>query len=623
MEEKSTIELSYLALGDSYTIGECVEESERWSVQLVHKLMALGKAVSLPKIIARTGWTTDELKTAIVSENITQTFDLVSLLIGVNNQYRGLSVEQFRTEFVELLAMAIHFADNKPSQVFVVSIPDWGVTTFGGGGSKPEISTQIDLFNEVVKDESEKKNITFVDITPISRQALNDSSLIANDNLHPSGKMYELWAEKIVMTIIEEYHQKALLFDQNDLLASFRNQFFESDEIYLDGNSLGKLPKRTIELTSNLIQNQWRNGLIRSWNEHWIDLPHKIATKIAKLVGARADEIFVGDNTSINFYKLAFATLRLNPTKTKIITDSLNFPSDLYVLQGLLAQQFQNHSLKIIQSTDELSISEEAIEQELDENTAFLTLSHVVYKSAFMHNMKKINELAHRKGTFVIWDLSHSAGAVAVNLNESNADMAVGCTYKYLNGGPGAPAFLYVRKDLQEKLQNPISAWFSHQKPFDFDLQYEPKNNIQRFATGTPSILSLAATEAGIDLINEAGIENLREKSMQQSSFLVELVQEFLLPIGFTIASPLNVNQRGSHISIQHLEGYRINRAMIEPLEGAKSIIPDFRPPNNIRLGIAPLYNTFLELYQTVLRIKQIVEDKEFERFGEEKLEVT
>jgi lysophospholipase L1-like esterase len=197
MEEKSTIELSYLALGDSYTIGECVEESERWSVQLARKLTASGKSVSKPKIIAQTGWTTDELKAAIVSENITQKFDLVSLLIGVNNQYRGRSLEQFRTEFVDLLEMSIQFADGKTSQVFVVSIPDWGVTAFGGNGSKPEISTQIDLFNNVVKEESDKKNIAFVDITPISRQALIDSSLIASDGLHPSGKMYELWAGKI------------------------------------------------------------------------------------------------------------------------------------------------------------------------------------------------------------------------------------------------------------------------------------------------------------------------------------------------------------------------------------------------------------------------------------------
>lgn len=204
MEEKNTNELNYLALGDSYTIGECVEESERWSVQLVHKLTAMGKAFAQPKIIAKTGWTTDELKSAIVSENINQTFDLVSLLIGVNNQYRGLNVEQFRKGFVELLEMAIQFVDNKPSQVFTVSIPDWGVTTFGGGGSKPEISTQIDLFNEVVREESEKKNIAFIDITPISRQALDDSSLIAHDDLHPSGKMYKLWAEKIANELWEK-----------------------------------------------------------------------------------------------------------------------------------------------------------------------------------------------------------------------------------------------------------------------------------------------------------------------------------------------------------------------------------------------------------------------------------
>ena len=202
MEEKNTSELNYLALGDSYTIGESVEESERWSVKLAQRLTALGKAVALPKIIAQTGWTTDELKTAIISENIIQNFDLVSLLIGVNNQYRGRSVEQFRTEFVDLLSVAIQFAGNKSSQVFVVSIPDWGVTVFGGGGSNPEISTQIDLFNQIVKEESDKKNITFIDITPISRQALNDNSLIAPDDLHPSGKMYELWVEEIMNELL-------------------------------------------------------------------------------------------------------------------------------------------------------------------------------------------------------------------------------------------------------------------------------------------------------------------------------------------------------------------------------------------------------------------------------------
>ena len=421
----------------------------------------------------------------------------------------------------------------------------------------------------------------------------------------------------------EEYYQKALEFDKNDSLASFKNQFESHDEIYLDGNSLGKLPKRTMELTTDLIQNQWGKRLIRSWNEHWMALPNKIAGKIAKIVGAREDEIFVGESTSINFYKLAYAAINFNTSRTKIISDSLNFPTDLYVLQGLIEQQFQSHSLKIIESKDEISITEEQISAELDQNTAFLTLSHVVFKSAFMYDMKKINDLANQKGAFVIWDLSHAAGAVPINLNEANADMAVGCTYKYLNGGPGSPAFLYVRKDLQEKLLNPIWAWFSHQKPFEFSLDYEAKNDIQRFSTGTPSVISLAAIEPGLDLLIEAGISNLRKKSILQSNFLVEMIQNCLVPLGFTIASPLNVNERGSHISIQHAEGYRINRTMIEPFDGSKSIIPDFRPPNNIRLGIAPLYNTFQELYETVIRIKQIVEEKQFEKYSAEKLNVT
>ena len=420
----------------------------------------------------------------------------------------------------------------------------------------------------------------------------------------------------------DELKQKALELDKKDKLAHFRNQFEIGEEIYLDGNSLGRLPKKTLELSTELIQNQWGKRLIRSWNEHWMELPSKVAAKIAQVVGAQADEIFVGDSTSINFYKLAFAALKIQETKTKIITDSLNFPTDIYVLQGLIEQQFKNHSLTIIQSADEQRISDEAISNALDNETALLTLSHVVFKSAYMYDMHKINQLAHEKGAMVLWDLSHSAGAVEVNLNESSADIAVGCTYNYLNGGPGAPAFLYVRKDLQAKLLNPIWGWFSHQKPFDFTLNYEAKADIQRFAAGTPSVLSLAAIASGIDITIEAGMKNLREKSVAQTNYLIELIENLLTPIGFTIASPTNSNERGSHISIQHPEGYQINRAMIEPTNGSPVIIPDFRPPNNIRLGIAPLYNTYEEIFQTILRIKTIVETREFERFGEDRLEV-
>jgi kynureninase len=420
----------------------------------------------------------------------------------------------------------------------------------------------------------------------------------------------------------DELKQIALELDKKDKLAYFRNQFEIGEEIYLDGNSLGRLPKKTIGLISDLTLNQWGKRLIRSWNEHWMELPNKVAAKIAQVVGAQPDEIFVGDSTSINFYKLAFAALKTQESKTRIITDSLNFPTDIYVLQGLIEQQFKNHSLTIIESKDEKKITDEEIENALDHNTALLTLSHVVFKSAYMYDMHKINHLAHQKGSLVLWDLSHSAGAVEINLNESGADLAVGCTYKYLSGGPGAPAFLYVRKDLQAKLMNPIWGWFSHQKPFNFTLNYEAKADIQRFAAGTPSVLSLAAIASGIDITLEAGMKNLREKSVAQTNYLIELVENLLTPFGFTIASPTNSKERGSHVSIQHPEGYRINRAMIEPIAGTPVIIPDFRPPNNIRLGIAPLYNTFEEIFQTIIRIKTIVDTREFERFGEERLEV-
>lgn len=424
--------------------------------------------------------------------------------------------------------------------------------------------------------------------------------------------------------MINELYQKAFELDKKDELARFKDAFVnEPDTIYLDGNSLGKLPKKTIEQTHNLITNHWGKGLIRSWNEHWIDLPQKTAAKIAQIVGAQADEIFVGDSTSLNLYKLAFAALSLNESKKKIISDNLNFPTDLYILQGLIQQQFKDHTLSIIESRDGITVAEKQFEDAIDDNTCLVVLSHVVFKSAFMYNMARINALAHQKNASVIWDLSHSVGSVPVHLNDSGADMAVGCTYKYLNGGPGAPAFLYVRKDLQKRLSNPVWAWFSHQTPFDFSLDYQPADTIQRFAVGTPSVLSLAAIQSGLDITLEAGIERLRAKSVQQGEFLIELIQQLLVSLGFTIASPMDVRQRGSHISISHAEGYRISQAMIKPNDGSKIIIPDFRPPNNIRLGIAPLYNTFTELVDCVERIWKIVTEEQFMSYSNERASVT
>ena len=415
---------------------------------------------------------------------------------------------------------------------------------------------------------------------------------------------------------MNEDKRNAIEYDLADKLARFKDQFVNTDDvIYLDGNSLGKLPKKTLESQQELVKQQWGNRLIRGWNEGWIEMGSRIGAKIASLVGAQPDEIFVGDTTSIHLYKLAFAALTYQKNRTEILTDDLNFPSDLYVLQGLISNHFPNHNLTIIPSTgNEMSIK--SIEEKLTSNASLLTLSHVAYKSSFLYPMKKINELAHKKDCLVLWDLSHSVGAVPIDLNKSKADMAVGCTYKYLNGGPGSPAFLYVRKDLQSTLKNPIWSWFSHVRPFDFQNEYQPSPFINKFAISTPSILSMAAIEPGVELLLEAGMSNIRNKSEAQSEFLVHLIEKYLLPLGFQIASPTKIAFRGSHISITHTEAYRINRAMIAPKGSHRMVIPDFRPPNNIRLGIAPLYTSYVDLFDAIIRIRDIVLTKEFEGFN-------
>jgi len=419
--------------------------------------------------------------------------------------------------------------------------------------------------------------------------------------------------------------EKALTLDKTDTLKSFKEKFVADPSlIYLDGNSLGKLPIKTIETTANIIEKQWGNRLIRSWNEHWIDLSKDIAAKIAKIVGAQPDEIFVGDTTSLNLYKLLFASLSLQKGKTEIITDDLNFPTDLYIIQGLIKQQFKNHTLKVLESASEIFMDTNTISEAISKKTSVTTLSLVSYKSSFLYDMETINNLAHKNDSLVVWDLSHAAGATTIKLNETNSDMAVGCTYKYLNGGPGAPAFLYVRKDIQEKLTNPIWSWFAHEKPFDFNPNFIENSGIQKFAVSTPSILSLGAIAPGLDIILEAGITNIQTKSSKQSIFLINLIKHYLIPLGFKIASPLNDSQRGSHISITHCESYRINRAMIAPKnENTKIVIPDFRPPNLIRIGITPLYTSYLDLYEAIIRISEIVTTKEYEKISNEKLTVT
>jgi kynureninase len=423
--------------------------------------------------------------------------------------------------------------------------------------------------------------------------------------------------------------QEILDLDASDELAPYRTDFYHNELeelIYLDGNSLGRLPLSTVNRLNDIISYQWGKRLIRSWNEHWLETPKRVAEKIATLVGAKPNEIFVGDSTSVNLYKLAFAALQYAQDKDTIVSDSLNFPSDYYIFEGLIKESFKSHKLAHIPAEgDHISTETAKVDEVLKSHkTALLSLSLVAYQSAFFYDMAEINRLAKKYDTLTLWDLSHATGAVPIELNKSGADLAVGCTYKYLNGGPGSPAFLYVREDLQEKLLSPIWGWFGHDKPFDFGNGYEPAKDIQRFGAGTPTILSIAGIEVGAEILNEAGMHKIREKSIQLSTLFLTEFKTKLAPLGFGLASPENAAQRGSHISLTHDEAYRVNRALIEPQQKhTPKIIPDFRPPNRIRFGFTPLYTSFEDVYSCVLRLEQIITTKEYEAFGNERLTVT
>lgn len=413
--------------------------------------------------------------------------------------------------------------------------------------------------------------------------------------------------------------------DARDELASMRDEFviYDPHLIYLDGNSLGRLPRRTVPLLQDTIEQEWGQRLIRSWNEGWLDCAQELGGKIARLIGAHADEVILADSTSINLYKLAASALRARPERTGMVSDTLNFPSDLYILQGLAEQLGGHHQLKLIPSADDIHLDPQAVEDIIDDDTALVCLTHVAFKSAFMYDMARVTELAHMHGALMLWDLSHSAGAVPLHLNDCQVDLAVGCTYKYLNGGPGAPAFLYMRRELQEQLLQPIWGWFASRHPFDFSLQFEPAEGMARFRVGTPPMLSMRAVEPGVDLLLEAGMERLRAKSVRQTEYMISLADEWLLPLEFRLGSPREASLRGSHVSLRHAEGYRITRAMIESPPTAVRVMPDFRTPDNIRMGVTPLYTTFSEIHRAIERMRVIVEEKIYEQYSTERLKVT
>ncbi|MEJ5344321.1 MAG: aminotransferase class V-fold PLP-dependent enzyme [Chloroflexus sp.] len=329
--------------------------------------------------------------------------------------------------------------------------------------------------------------------------------------------------------------------------------------------------------------------------------------------------MIVADSTSVNLFKLVVAALRAQRGRMRIISDDLNFPSDLYILQGVVDLLGSGHEIALAYSADGIHGPVETILSLLDHSTALLTLSHVTFKSGFLYDMKALTAAAHAVGALTIWDLSHSVGAVPIDLNGSGVDLAVGCCYKYLNGGPGAPAFLYIRRDLQERLINPISGWMGQRDLFNFDLDYAPTAGLRRFLTGTPPIMSLALIEPGVDLILAAGIERLRAKSIAQTEYLIELWQQRLAPLGYTLNSPRDPARRGSHVSLGHPAGLGIDLALINEL----NVLPDFRAPDNIRLGITPLYTSFRDIYIAVERLAQAVIEQRYLKYQSNRPTVT
>jgi kynureninase len=409
--------------------------------------------------------------------------------------------------------------------------------------------------------------------------------------------------------------------DAQDPLAHFRRDFVIDDEdlIYLDGNSLGRLPRAAIPVVESALREGWGGEMIRAWNSGWWEAPARTGEKIATLVGAGPGQVRVSDSASVDLFKLAAAALKLRPGRTKIITDSLNFPSDLYILQGL-ADLLGGYEIVRIGSNDgDITPDLAALEAAIDGSTALLSLSHVVFKSGYLYDLARITELAHARGALVLWDLCHSVGALPIALDACDADFAIGCTYKYLNGGPGSPAFFYVNRALQDQALSPLWGWWGQTAPFDFGLDYVPAAGVDRFMVGTQPMLSLLAMEAALEPTLEAGIEAIRQKSVLLTEYASFLFDEVLAMLGFTLGSPRDPGRRGSQISIRHPDGYRINRALIQEMK----VIPDFRSPDNIRLGFAPLYTSFAEVWEGIERIRVTVAEGRFEKYPKERLVVT
>ena len=391
--------------------------------------------------------------------------------------------------------------------------------------------------------------------------------------------------------------------DKQDPLSKYREEFFlPKNTIYFDGNSLGPVPTKTIKNLNKTINEEWGKDLINSWNKaNWINLPQTLGDKIAPLLGAKSGEVVVVDSTSLNLFKVLTSALRLNKNRKKVVSESTNFPSDLYILEGVNGMLNNHYECQLID--DDINF-----EKYIDSSTAVVMLSHINYKTGRISDMKKITDYAHQQGALVVWDLSHSVGVIPMDLHNIGVDFAVGCTYKHLNGGPGAPGFLYVHSDLIAIVSQPLSGWLGHSDPFAFEAKYTPANNINKFICGTPSILSYKAVESALDIFDEISLEQVREKSIQLSELFIKLIQQECGDFGFELFSPIDSAHRGSQISYKHENAYPIMQSLI-----SRGIIGDYREPNILRFGISPLYMRYEDVWSAIICLKNIMQSNEWD----------
>ncbi|MES0880342.1 kynureninase [Roseibium sp. SCP14] len=389
--------------------------------------------------------------------------------------------------------------------------------------------------------------------------------------------------------------------DLNDVLAEKKAAFqLPEGIIYLDGNSLGVLPAHVPDRIAEVVTQEWGISLIRAWNTHsWIDLPGRTGDRIGRLIGAPSGTVVACDSTSVNVFKVLSAALSLRPERKVILSDNGNFPTDLYVASGLKELLGRGHELKIVAPED--------VEDAIDDQVAVMMLTQVDYRTGRVHNMEELTRKAHEAGALAIWDLAHSAGAIEVDLAGANADFAVGCGYKYLNGGPGAPAFLYVAEAHQDKVTSPLTGWMGHEAPFAFDLDYRPVHGVNRMTVGTPAILALSSLHAALDVFEDVDMADIRRKSISLSELFISEVEARCPQL--TLASPRDPNQRGSQVSFRFEQGYAAMQALI-----ARGVIGDFRAPDVMRFGFTPLYLSHQDIVDAVAILADILDTESWNR---------